>query len=40
MAYVGGKLKFKSGDYKAMAKDPRMAGPFVKTFTVMGRVTA
>jgi hypothetical protein len=40
MAYVGGKLKFKSGDYKAMVKDPRMAGPFVKTFTVMGRVTA
>ena len=40
MAYVGGKLKFKTGDYKAMVKDPRMAGPFVKTFTVMGRVTA
>lgn len=40
MAYVGGKLKFKSGDYKAMVKDPRMAGPFIKTFTVMGRVTA
>jgi hypothetical protein len=40
MAYVGGKLKFKNGDYKAMVKDPRMAGPFVKTFTVMGRVTA
>ncbi len=38
MAYVGGKLKFKTGDYKAMVKDPRMAGPFVKTFTVMGRV--
>ncbi len=40
LAYVGGKLKFKSGDYKAMVKDPRMAGPFIKTFTVMGRVTA
>ncbi len=38
MAYVGGKLKFKTGDYKAMVKDPRMAGPFIKTFTVMGRV--
>jgi len=37
-AYVGGKLKFKTGDYKAMIKDPRMAGPFVKSFTVMGRV--
>jgi hypothetical protein len=39
-AYVGGKLKFKTGDYKAMIKDPRMAGPFVKSFTVMGRVEA
>jgi len=38
MAYVGGKLKFKIGDYGAMIKDPRMAGPFVKSFTVMGRV--
>jgi len=37
-AYVGGKLKFKTGDYGAMIKDPRMAGPFVKSFTVMGRV--
>lgn len=38
VAYVGGKLKFQIGDYKAMVKDPRMAGPFIKTFTVMGRV--
>lgn len=38
MAYVGGKLKFKTGDYKAMIKDPRMAGPFVKSFSVMGKV--
>ncbi len=37
-AYVSGKLKFKTGDYGAMIKDPRMAGPFVKSFTVMGRV--
>ena len=37
-AYVSGKLKFKVGDYTAMIKDPRMAGPFVKSFTVMGRV--
>ncbi len=37
-AYMTGKLKFKTGDYKAMIKDPRMAGPFVKSFTVMGRV--
>ncbi|MEK7990428.1 MAG: SCP-2 sterol transfer family protein [Thiotrichaceae bacterium] len=39
MAYVGGKLKFKTGDYKAMIKDPRMAGPFVKSFSVMGKVS-
>ncbi len=38
MAYVGGKLKFKVGDYASMIKDPRMAGPFVKSFNVMGRV--
>nr|VFJ45558.1 MAG: hypothetical protein BECKFW1821A_GA0114235_101023 [Candidatus Kentron sp. FW]VFJ57156.1 MAG: hypothetical protein BECKFW1821B_GA0114236_103214 [Candidatus Kentron sp. FW] len=40
MAYTGGKLKFPKGDYMAMVKDPRMAGPFVKSFTVMGRVSA
>lgn len=39
MAYMSGKLKFKTGDYSAMIKDPRMAGPFIKSFTVMGRVT-
>ncbi|OQW94820.1 MAG: SCP-2 sterol transfer family protein [Beggiatoa sp. IS2] len=38
MAYMSGKLKFKVGDYTAMIKDPRMAGPFIKSFTVMGRV--
>ncbi|ALG67238.1 hypothetical protein [Beggiatoa leptomitoformis] len=38
MAYLGGKLKFKIGDYTAMIKDPRMAGPFIKSFSVMGRV--
>ncbi|MGB0721893.1 MAG: SCP-2 sterol transfer family protein [Gammaproteobacteria bacterium] len=37
-AYTTGKLKFSTGDYKAMAKDPRMAGPFIKSFNVMGRV--
>ncbi len=31
-------LKFANGDYKAMIKEPRMAGPFIKSFTVMGRV--
>jgi len=38
MAYTTGKLKFKSGDYSAMLKDPRMAGPFIKSFAVMGKV--
>lgn len=38
MAYTSRKLKFKKGDYMAMIKDPRMAGPFVKSFSVMGRV--
>jgi hypothetical protein len=39
-AYATGKLKFKSGDYKAMMKDPRMAGPFVKSFGLMQQVGA
>ena len=38
MAYTTGKLKFKVGDYGAMVKDPRMAGPFIKSFTAMGKV--
>ena len=38
MAYTTGKLKFKTGDYGAMVKNPAMAGPFIKSFTVMGRV--
>jgi hypothetical protein len=38
MAYTTGKMKFVVGDYMAMAKDPRMAGPFIKSFTVMGSV--
>jgi|JFJP01.1.fsa_nt_gi putative sterol carrier protein len=38
MAYVSGKMKFKKGDYAAMIKDPRMATPFIKSFTVMGQV--
>ncbi|MBF0309412.1 MAG: SCP-2 sterol transfer family protein [Magnetococcales bacterium] len=37
MAYTARKLKFKVGDYGAMVKDPRMAGPFIKSFSVMGR---
>jgi len=37
-AYMTGKIKFQTGDYAAMIKDPRMAGPFIESFTVMGRV--
>ncbi len=36
-AYTTRKLKFNVGDYGAMIKDPRMAGPFIKSFSVMGR---
>jgi hypothetical protein len=38
MAFTTGKLKFAEGDFKAMIKDPRMAGPFVKSFEAMGKV--
>ncbi len=36
-AFASGKMKFKVGDYGAMLKDPRMAGPFIKSFSVMAR---
>ncbi|AGA89523.1 putative sterol carrier protein [Thioflavicoccus mobilis 8321] len=39
-AYATGKLKFKTGDYKSMIKDPRMAGPFVKTFGILQQIGA
>ncbi len=38
MAFTSRKMKFAVGDYSAMIKDPRMAGPFIKIFSVMGRV--
>ncbi len=38
MAYTSRKLRFNVGDYAGMIKDPRMAGPFIKSFVVMGRV--
>lgn len=38
MAYTSRKLRFNVGDYGAIIKDPRMAGPFIKSFAVMGRV--
>ncbi|MCW8907910.1 MAG: SCP-2 sterol transfer family protein [Sedimenticola sp.] len=37
MAFTSGKMKFKVGDYAAMLKDPRMAAPFIKSFSVMGK---
>lgn len=37
-AYTSRKIKFYEGDYGAMIKDPRMANPFIKSFTVMSRV--
>ncbi|MBE9568192.1 MAG: SCP-2 sterol transfer family protein [Proteobacteria bacterium] len=38
LAFTTGKMKFKTGDFKAMISDPRMAGPFIKSFGVMGSV--
>lgn len=38
MAYMSGKLKFQVGDYGAMIKDPRMVGPFLKSFSAMGQL--
>lgn len=38
MAVTTGKLKFQVGDYGAMIKNPAMAGPFVKSFGLMGQV--
>jgi len=37
IAYTTKKLKFIKGDYAAMIKDPRMAGPFIKSFGLMGK---
>ncbi len=38
LAYTSRKLKFSVGDYAAMVKDPRLAGPFVRSFGVMARI--
>lgn len=40
IAFTTGKLKFPKGDFGAMIKDPRMAGPFVKSFGLMQRIGA
>ncbi|QYZ65195.1 MAG: SCP-2 sterol transfer family protein [Gammaproteobacteria bacterium (ex Lamellibrachia satsuma)] len=39
-AFAMGKLKFLQGDFKGMIKDPRMAGPFVKSFGLMKQIGA
>lgn len=39
LAVTTGKLKFRTGDFKAMITDPRMAGPFIKSFDTMGEVS-
>jgi putative sterol carrier protein len=38
LAFTTGKLKFKTGDFKAMIKNPSMAVPFVKSFALMGKI--
>lgn len=38
LAYSTGKLKFISGNYKNMIKDPSISRPFIKSFSAMGRV--
>lgn len=38
MAYASRKLKFAAGDYASMVRDPRMAGPFIKTFKIMSKI--
>jgi putative sterol carrier protein len=38
MAVTMGKLKFAAGDFPAMIKNPKMAGPFVKSFGLMSKI--
>ncbi len=38
MAVTMGKLKFETGDFGAMIKNPSMAGPFVKSFALMSEI--
>jgi len=35
MAVATGKLQFKTGDFKAMIKNPSMAVPFIRSFGLM-----
>ncbi len=38
MAFASSSLQFVVGDYATMIKDPRMAGPFLKSFSVMAQL--
>lgn len=38
LAVTTGKLKFVTGDFKAMIKNPKMAGPFIKSFGLMSKI--
>ena len=38
VAVTTGKLKFATGDYASMIKNPKMAGPFVKSFKLMSEI--
>ena len=38
IAYTSRKLRFTKGDYATMVKDPSLAGAFVKSFALMGKV--
>jgi len=38
IAYTSRKLRFAKGDYATMIKDPSLAGAFVKSFGLMGKV--
>jgi len=40
IAFTTGKLKFQTGDFKAMIKTPSMAGPFIKSFSLMSEIGA
>ena len=39
LAFTTGKLKFVTGNFKAMIKTPSMAVPFVKSFALMSEIS-
>lgn len=38
LAYTTGKLKFVSGDYRQIIKDPKIKQSIIKGFSIMGRL--